>query len=608
VALRSLTTALTCLLCVAAIPVAAQERRQQRVLALYVTTPGAPGAVVFETTYQTLFREALGSRLDFHSEYIDLGRFSEPAYTAALVDFLRYKYRAVPPDVVLATTEASRRFAEQYQSDLFPNVPIVFVNRVAATDRVSNTTGVNAPLDLSGTLDLALDLQPETEHVFVITGLSAFDQFYERLARDQLQRFAGRVSLNFWSGFSLTDLQRQLASLPPRSVIYFLTLAEDSAGARFISVDVREQLAASANAPMYSWHQVSMDHGVIGGHLFSNEIVAARTGEIALRILRGEKAAEIPVLTVDAMVTQLDWRQLQRWRIDESRVPAGAAILFREPTLWDRYKAYISGAVALLLLQTALIAGLLVQRARRRRAERQMRDHQHMLESSNRQISELFGRLIAAQETERTRIARELHDDVSQRIAALALNMSSLKRTLQGSGEPGDALTVLGAMQTDTATLAQEIRHVSHDLHPSVLQHAGLVPALNAYCGQFGKLHGLSIRFAAASHLGAIREDVALCLYRITQEALHNVAKHAAASEVSVSLAGDADRLQLAIVDNGKGFTLAGTRGHRMGLGLVSIDERARMLGGQVTIDTRPGGGTRVAVGLPHSAIAAGPA
>lgn len=261
-------------------------------------------------------------------------------------------------------------------------------------------------------------------------------------------------------------------------------------------------------------------------------------------------------------------------------------------------KVYIAGAVALIVLQTALIVLLLVQRTRQRRAGKAMREHQHMLEASNRQITALFGRLIAAQETERTRIARDLHDDVSQRVAALSIALSGLKRKLLGHADDGDTIAALNAMQHDAAALAEEIRHVSHELHPSALQHAGVVAALGAFCSQFSKVQQLPIRFSSAPDLGTIHQDTALCLYRIAQEALHNVAKHAGAREVSVSLARDGNLVQLSIADDGKGFNPAAAR-HRTGLGLVSIDERARLLGGHVAVDTRPGGGTRIEVRLP---------
>ena len=271
---------------------------------------------------------------------------------------------------------------------------------------------------------------------------------------------------------------------------------------------------------------------------------------------------------------------------------------FSEPTLWDRYNAYISGALVLFVLQTALITGLLLQSARRRRAEREMREKQKMLEASNRQISELFGRLIATQETERSRIARDLHDDVSQRIAALSLSMGSLKRKLSNKAGNSDEVAELSAMQRDAVALAEGVRNVSHDLHPSTLQHAGLVTALGEFCGQFGRLHSLAITFNAAPDLGQIDGTAALCLYRVVQEALHNVAKHAQARDVTVSLTRSGDVVHLSIVDDGKGFHLAGERGHGGGLGLISIDERVRVMGGQMAVDTRPGGGTRLSVSI----------
>jgi signal transduction histidine kinase len=590
--------ALSCLLALLAGPLAAQDSPQQRVLALYVTTPGAAGAVVFDTTFQAILGAALGARLDFHSEYIDLARFSESTYPAALAEFLAYKYARLRPAVVLATTEASRRFAEQYRSRIFPDAAIVFIDRIASADRQPASTGVSAALDLGGTIDLALALQPDTEQVFVVSGVSTFDRFYERLAREQLQRFAGRVAVNYWTDKTLAELERGLASLPPKSVIFFLTFGEDRSGARFVSLDVRDRVGAVANAPMYAWNQVAMNHGIVGGRLFTNEIVARRAAELALRILRGEPADGIPLEIVDSNLTQVDWREIQRWNIAATRIPASTLILFREPTLWDRYKFYISSAMGLVFLQTALIAGLLVQRARRRRAEAEMRAQQAQLAESNRQITELFGRLIGAQEAERSRIARDLHDDVSQRVAALSIAMSSLKRKVSGTRDDVQAAAALSAMQRDAAMLAEGIRLVSHNLHPSVLQHAGLVTALTVFCKEFATLDGPSIRFTAAADVGTVDGKAALCLYRVTQEALNNAAKHAHATTVTVSLARARDVLHLSIADDGRGFDLAGMRARGAGLGLTSMDERVRLLGGQVVIETRPGGGTRVLVEL----------
>ena len=222
------------------------------------------------------------------------------------------------------------------------------------------------------------------------------------------------------------------------------------------------------------------------------------------------------------------------------------------------------------------------------------------LQRSNQEISDLFGRLIAAQESERTRIARDLHDDVSQRVAGLSIMMSGLKRRLSGQPNEADLKSAVTSMQEAATALAEEIRHVSHDLHPSQLQHSGLVRALDAFCSDFEKFQGVKISFTADGDSGDVDWDASLCLYRVTQEALRNVAKHAEARHVRVELSRGPRSVQLSISDDGKGFDEMKMRGERHGLGLVSIDERVRLLRGTVQIETRPRGGTRLKVHIPH--------
>jgi two-component system sensor histidine kinase UhpB len=263
------------------------------------------------------------------------------------------------------------------------------------------------------------------------------------------------------------------------------------------------------------------------------------------------------------------------------------------------HKVYVAGALVLMLLQTTLIAGLLVQRGRRRRIEAALREHRATLQANNQQISDLFGRLIAAQETERTRIARDLHDDVSQHIAALSLMITGLKRKLLGRAGDADVVSDLATIQRSAVALTEQIRHVSHDLHPASLEHAGLVSAMRGICEEFEKQQAVAVTYKADADIGPVDGQVALCLYRVAQEALRNVAKHADARQVGVSLIRTADAIELTIADDGTGFDLLGTKEKGTGLGLVSMDERARLLGGRVRIDTQPQGGTQVHVSIP---------
>ena len=221
------------------------------------------------------------------------------------------------------------------------------------------------------------------------------------------------------------------------------------------------------------------------------------------------------------------------------------------------------------------------------------------LQRSNQQISDLFGRVIAAQETERSRIARDLHDDVSQRIAGLSIMISRLRSRLRGQPGESEVLVALSAMQQHTISVSEEIRHLSHDLHPSLLQHAGLINALAVCCAEFESLHAIPVTFSAGEDVGKVDAETELCLYRVAQEAMRNAAKHAQAARIVVALTRSSSAVQLLVSDDGKGFDLATMRGKGIGLGLVSIDERVRYLRGSVRIETPPRGGTSVLVQIP---------
>jgi signal transduction histidine kinase/ligand-binding sensor domain-containing protein len=222
------------------------------------------------------------------------------------------------------------------------------------------------------------------------------------------------------------------------------------------------------------------------------------------------------------------------------------------------------------------------------------------LRASHRQIQDLAGRLINAQEEERTRIARELHDDVNQRLAALSIAHSSLMRRLPP--EASEARSELAGLQQQTITLCNEIRSLSHELHPGVLQHAGLLAALRGHCAEFGHQHGIAVTFDPTGDLDGIPPETALCLYRVVQEALHNVVTHAQARQVTVALARTSDGLALSVADDGRGFDPVSAR-RDGGLGLTSIEERARLLGGTVQISTQRQRGTDLRVQVPLRAL-----
>jgi signal transduction histidine kinase len=237
-----------------------------------------------------------------------------------------------------------------------------------------------------------------------------------------------------------------------------------------------------------------------------------------------------------------------------------------------------------------------------KRAEHAIRQSEASLRASNHRSRDLAGRLITAQEAERSRIARELHDDVNQQVAAIAIALSALKRRLpEGCGLDGD----LADVQRRAVEVAEDIRSLSHEFHPGVLRHAGLVAALQAHCGEFRARHHLPVSFRADADVEPLSADVSLCLYRVSQEALANVVRHAEArhADVSLSLAEAGSAVELTVSDDGRGFDPAredGADGTDGGLGLISLDERVRLAGGELEISSAPGRGTTLRVRVPY--------
>lgn len=234
-----------------------------------------------------------------------------------------------------------------------------------------------------------------------------------------------------------------------------------------------------------------------------------------------------------------------------------------------------------------------------RRLLTHLRDRERLdleLRRSQQELRALAGRLIAAREEESKRIARELHDSFTQKLCALQLRVSLLAR--KATSHPESLLNDLPLIGEDVGKLAAEVRDFSHQLHPAVLEILGLAEALRQECEAFSRQQGIATRFIGGDVPASLSYDAYLSIYRITQENLWNIAKHAGAKNVCVELKGSGDEIALIIEDDGKGFELEQAK-RKGGLGLVGMKERARLVNGTFSLETQPGHGTRVEVRIP---------
>src|SRR5262245_43603208 len=578
--------------------------RPTQILLLSTARQSEQFSQVLERELPRRLADGIGHRIDYYTEYFDANRFPHPEYESVYVDFLRQKYKGKRFDLLLLIGGVARNFASRHRDELFSGIPVVFYSLVPPSDRPANSTGLISAIHFGPSLDLALALQPDLERVFVVSGATPADKQFERQARTEFQRFEERVAFTYLSGLLATDLEAQLATLPPRSAVYYVVVSQDAAGENFQQAPYLARLAKLANAPTYSWADAAVETGIVGGRRRDQMTEIDALSALAVRVLRGERADAIPVSAPELDVDSVDWRQLRRWGLDASRVPAGTRVLFRPPSIWGQYKGYIIGAVMLILAQTGLIASLLVQRAKRQRVERELRGSEQELRGkearlrvSHDRIQHLSRRLLGEQEAERARIARELHDDIHQQLALLCVDLEELRADAQAV----HSVPAISRALEATQGISTSVRHLSHRLHPARLRLIGLVSALGGLRRDLSTPH-LSIGFSHLNVPEDIVPDVALCLFRVAQEALGNAVKHSGAGHVSVELTGGPSSVALTITDDGKGFDVE--RVPNAGLGLMSMRERVEAVGGTLEIQSAPTQGTRLRVTVPTRASA----
>lgn len=443
--------------------VLAQSR--QDVLLLFDEDNDLPGLATINRSLRLGFEAQLSDRVGFYTESLQLSQFKNDDYDLLLADYFRRKYDNKRVDLVVAVMEPSLDFLLRHRDTLFTNVPIVFcgVDSHDLDGRVlpPDVTGVMMKRNFAPTLETALKLQPETREVFVIGGTSRFDQQIQAIARRDLEPFDGRVTIHWLTALPMDDLVTRVAALPEHSIVYFLTLFTDGRGQSFVTHEALKRITTVANAPVYVSVDQYVGKGAVGGNVYSVHWLGERAAQIGSRILRGEAAAAIPAEALSPYVPMFDWRQLRRWGLDESRLPAGSELEFRTPSVWDQYKWYIVGGVTLFILQSMLLVGMLVNRAQRRRAEQARLESEQRRrlaeEDAQRQRDELAH---ALRLTTLGELTASIAHELNQPLTAIAANAQAAQQLFNNDRANPDLEEALEDLVSDSIRAAEIIRRL----------------------------------------------------------------------------------------------------------------------------------------------------
>jgi signal transduction histidine kinase len=529
---------------------------------------------------------------NFYSTYVNYQQLEEKSYSESLAETLRREYGRVKLDVVIASGTQALEFTMQYRDKIFPGVPIVFtaVNESELEGRkmLPRMTGVPVPVGLRETIDLALYLHPDTNRVAVIQDtLGSTERHWLAVTHAELLRHQDKVREIDIIGPPSGQMLERIAALPPHTVVLFQLAPQSSNEPAIGAYDVLT--AAAQRLPTYSaWPSLCLYYGCIGGAYPDWREGMRSAGAVAARVLCGERPENIPIVHSSGLRVRVDWRQLHRWHIRESRLPPGSVVEFKPPSAWEQYKSWISGTLGLLALESLLIALLVVNQRRRHRAEGSLK--------------ELTGRVLRLQDEERRRMARDLHDGTAQDLNAISLCLGQVLQ--DGDGDQNGTRRLLEEAYSLSRKALQEVRSVSYALHPPILDEIGLVPALRWYLEGLMKRTSLRIVFDAPTDMEPLPPEVDATLFRIVQESMSNILRHSGANTARVRLERDSKSVRMSIEDNGRGMEVealaSADGGAPLGVGIAGMRERVQQFRGKFEI--RSGrGGTTVLVSVPVS-------
>jgi signal transduction histidine kinase len=551
-----------------------------------------PGPVLVMNEILSALRSDARFDVEFHWENMDAVDLSDDSLNK-LRGSLAREYRDHKFDAIVVLGPDPFRFLGTPSRKFYPNVPVVFCcsvpGQVDPRTPLSRSTGSWFQLDPAKTLDAALHLLPDTRQVFVVNGQSRYDRGLAALVKAGLSSYGTRLDIIYLSDLSMTDLQEKLKHLPGNSIVLYISFFKDVQNRDFLNVaEALPMVIAASNAPVFGVSDTYLGHGIVGGFVVSFEEQGKIAARDVLEILGGKAPQEIPTVSGPS-VYMFDWRELQRWKLNQAKIPTGSIILFRELTAWERHKwSMVSGSLGLVGF-FLLTAYLLFERKQLTFA----REAQH----------KLSGMLINAQEAERSRLAAELHDDFSQRLAMLALGMGTAARNIPES--PQEANRQLQELLNDVGDIGGDLHTLSHRLHSASLESLGLASTVSAFCKEFSAQQGVKIEFTHDRIPRNINPDVALCIFRIVQEGLRNVKKHCGAARAQVCLQMIGSTIHLLISDQGVGFDPKYLK-MQEGLGVRSMAERAHLLGGHFEIRSAAGKGTIIDVRVPLPPESAG--
>ena len=552
--------------------------------------------------------------LEFTDHSLVTARSSNEDPEIPFIAYLSALFAERQPDLIVCIGAPAAVFVQRHRPRLFANIPMVFTaveeRRVQFSELSKNDAVVPVRIDYLAAIENILQVLPDTENVTVVVGTSPNEQFWREEIGKAVKPLTNRVSFTWTNNLSFDELLKRAAALPPRSAIFWELMIVDAAGVVHEGNTALARLHAVSNAPIFSYDESFFGREIVGGPLLAVLDTSRQTAAVAVRILGGEKASDIKIPSVKFSTPKFDWREMQRWGISESRLPPRSEIHFREPTAWERYRWQITSILLALLVQSAMITWLLVERQGRHRAE-----------TRSRKLSLEVMHLSRAAEA--GALSASFAHDLGQPTLAIALSAHRAESLLKNRPELGKineaVIDITRANDHAAAVIKQFRKLIKRGSDPEIQQetdlNAVIADALSILSTEANHRH---VVLVAEGHKGPLLVSadpihVLQVLLNLAMNAMDAMTDNPSDTRrVAIRSAMHADsKVEVVVSDSGPGVpgqvideifdTFYTTKQHGTGLGLSIARTIVDTYGGKIWVENRPEGGAAFHFTIPLS-------